>query len=161
MLIVAGSISLISPSGLVTRFPTNRSVGSSSSATMITLYGASSWYAGSSGGWGTMNDQIVPRPDVGSQRNSSERHRGHIGRGGIRRSPQLLHIWTSSSPRAQPDQNSAASGSSTSGSRKSASTSLPPQQKRARGYALAARHQARLRSIDLARRRAAHLAHAL
>src|SRR5215207_3988705 len=69
-----------------------------------------------------MNDQIVPRPDVASQRNSSERHRGHIGRGGIRRSPQLLHVCTSSSPRAQPAQNSAASGSSTSGSRKSAST---------------------------------------
>src|SRR2546423_11394677 len=65
-----------------------------------------------------MNDQIVPRPEVGSQRTSVERHPGHIGRGGIRHVPHAAQTCTSSSPRAVPAQNSAAVGSARSGSRK-------------------------------------------
>src|SRR6185436_17719534 len=78
MVIVAGSISLMAPSGVASRFPTIRMVGSSSIATTITVYGASAAYAGSSGGWGTTNDQIVPRPDTGTHVAESDRQCGHI-----------------------------------------------------------------------------------
>ena len=58
-----------------------RSVGSSASSTTITLYGASSAYAGSKGGWGTTNDQIVPWPDTGAHRTSIDRqYRAHGAR---------------------------------------------------------------------------------
>src|SRR5438067_13470483 len=50
--IVAGSTSLIAPSGDASRFPTSRIVASSSSSTTTTLYGASGMKAGSRGGWG-------------------------------------------------------------------------------------------------------------
>jgi hypothetical protein len=62
-----------------------------------------------------MNDQMRPRPDVGSHLTSIERHRGHIGRGGIRHVPHAPHAWTSSSPRAHPSQNSFDVGSERSG----------------------------------------------
>src|SRR3954469_3565305 len=116
---VEASISLMAPSGVVTRLPTNRMVGSSSSATTIALYGASSEYAGSNGGCGNMNDQNVPAPlggtpgeaiegrRVGTHVTAIERQRGHIGRGGMRHVPQSVHACTSSSPRAVPSQNGA------------------------------------------------------
>src|SRR5450755_3701743 len=63
-----------------------------------------------------MNDQIVPRPVVGSHVTSVDRQFGHIGRGGIRRVPHDPQAWTSNSPRAQPNQNSFAIGSARSGS---------------------------------------------
>ncbi len=88
---------------------------------MITLYGASSAYAGSSGGWGTAKDQIVPRPLDATHSWSSDRQYGHIGRGGIRRRPQLEQVCTSSSPRAVPAQKGAAVSSSRSGSSQVAS----------------------------------------
>ena len=49
MTIVAGSISLMAPSGRMTRFPTMRNAGPSSSVTVITGYGANGAYAGRSG----------------------------------------------------------------------------------------------------------------
>src|SRR5262249_8123579 len=77
--IVDGSISLMSPSGAVTRLPAKRIVGSSSSSTMMALYGAFSAYAGNNGGCGTMNDQMRPRPDVRAQVTSVDWQYGHIG----------------------------------------------------------------------------------
>src|SRR3954468_16041047 len=64
-----------------------------------------------------MNDQIVPAPLVGTHVTAIERHRGHIGRGGMRHVPQTPHACTSSSPRAVPAQNGAEVTSSRSGSR--------------------------------------------
>src|SRR5438477_6576563 len=107
MPIVEGSTSLMAPSGSSRRLPTRRIVGSSSSSTTITLYGANSAKAGSSGGWGTTNDQIRPRPDIGAHLYERELQYGHMGRGGKRRRPQLEHRWMRSSPAAVPSQNPA------------------------------------------------------
>ncbi len=63
-----------------------------------------------------MNDQMRPRPEVGSQRLSSERQWGHIGRGGMRFSPHAAHTSTNNSPRAHPSQNGALVVSRRSGS---------------------------------------------
>ena len=72
-----------------------------------------------------MNDQMRPRPDVGSQRTSIERQREHMGRGGMRFKPHDAQVCTSSSPRAQPSQNGADVGSSRSGSSHLVSTVSP------------------------------------
>src|SRR5260221_8858818 len=127
---VAGSISLISPSACATRLPTKRIAGSSSSSTTMALYGATAANAGSSGGCGTMNDQMRPRPDVGSHRTAVDRQCGHIGRGGILLTPQEPHTWTRSSPRAQPSQNSFDVGSARSGNSHPVSIAHPSFVKR-------------------------------
>jgi hypothetical protein len=123
---VAGSISLIGPFAAATRLPPKRMFGSSSSSTMIELYGANSENAGNSGGWGTMNDLTLPLPDVACHDTSVDWHAGHIGRGGNCVVPQAPHFWISSSPRAVPAQNGPVVGSSRSGNTHPDSISGPP-----------------------------------
>ena len=98
-----------------------RSVGSSSSSTTITLYGASSAYAGSSGGCGTTNDQIVPRPDTRLPlARRVDRQRGHIGRGGMRRAPHVAaRLHEQLAARAAVPERRRRRRSSRSGSRTS------------------------------------------
>ena len=72
-----------------------------------------------------MKDQTRPRPDVTSHRTSIDRHREHMGRGGMRRRPHDAHVCTSSSPRAQPCQNAALVGSDTSGRSQTVSITCP------------------------------------
>ena len=93
--------------------------------TTATLYGDTSVKDGMSGGHGTMNDQTRPRPDVRSHLTSVERQYGHIGRGGMRHLPHALHACTNNSPRAHPNQNSLAVGSSRSGNNHRASITRP------------------------------------
>src|SRR5262245_14222520 len=64
-----------------------------------------------------VNDQIVPRPDTGSQSYSSVRLPGTIGRGGQTKRPDARKRWIRSSPIRQPSQKGCVSGSSSTGSR--------------------------------------------
>src|SRR6516162_6808778 len=151
----------MSASGPATTLPTSRRLSSSSRLTTATLYGASGSKAGRSGRCGTTNDHTRPRPDMRSHLESSERHQGHIGRGGKRRRPQLAQTCILSSPWAVPSQKGALSAS-TSGNGASSITALPlPQQQGAGRDALAARDERRFRPLDLARRGAADLASSL
>src|ERR1700730_13920437 len=69
-----------------------------------------------------MNDHTRPRPEVRSHFTAVDRQYEHIGRGGMRHLPHAPHACTSNSPRAHPNQNSLAVGSSRSGSNHPVST---------------------------------------
>src|SRR5690606_37539303 len=87
MRMLLGSTLLIAALASVTRLPTRRIWGASSSSTTITGYGAKSLKAGSRGGCGTVNDQMRPHPASWRHCRCSERQAGHIGRGGNRSWP--------------------------------------------------------------------------
>jgi hypothetical protein len=52
----------------------------------------------------------VPRPDDSTASQSSERHCGHIGRGGLRSVPHPLQRWINSLWSRSPFQKNSVSG---------------------------------------------------
>src|SRR4051812_33162347 len=109
---------------------------------------------------------MVARPDTETHSCSSVWESGSMGRGGHAYRPLAVNRCISSSPRAQPAQNGAVSGSSTAGSRKpgspaSLTLTSGPEQECAGGDVVGAGDEARVSVGDLVGGGPTQLAHAL